>query len=79
MKKLTDYLSVIGVILLQVQTFPMIYYAINNDILVAWQTSVMAIIGIALLTLRQLHDRLLIAANALYITCHSILLACWIT
>jgi hypothetical protein len=75
---LKSWLSVFGVGLLQIQTFPMIYYAIADGHLVAWETSLMAITGVALLTLRQLHDKVLVTANIFYMICHSILLTCWI-
>jgi hypothetical protein len=76
--KISQWLSVLGVGLLQVQTFPMIYYALVDGRLVAWETSTIAIIGVTLLTLRQLHDKVLVTANIFYIACHTVLLLTWI-
>ena len=77
-KQLYKWLSIVGVIMLQVQTFPMIYYALAHGHLVAWETSVLAIVGVTCLTLRQLHDRILVTANMFYVSCHAILLGCWL-
>lgn len=77
-EKLSHWFSVFGVALLQVQTFPMIYYAFSENRLVAWETSVIAITGVTLLTLRQLHDKVLVTANIFYIFCHSLLLIAWL-
>lgn len=77
-EKLFKWFSIFGVGLLQVQTFPMIYYAFAEGRLVAWETSVIAITGVTLLTLRQLHDKVLVTANVFYIFCHSLLLVTWL-
>jgi hypothetical protein len=46
--------------------------------LIAWETSVLVIVGLGLLTLRLLHDKIMILANGFTIACHALLLTAWI-